>query len=184
MSGELLVGPNEMARTIRRLAHEILEDNHGPDGLVLVGILTRGYPLAQRIAGAIEEFEKIRVPVGWLDIGLYRDDADRRQSRTPVRASAIPDGVEGRTVVLVDDVLYTGRSVRAALDGLLDFGRPATVRLAVLVDRGHREIPIRADFVGKNFPTAKSAHVEVALTEIDGHDRVALVASPDAQSVH
>jgi pyrimidine operon attenuation protein/uracil phosphoribosyltransferase len=172
MSGELLLGPGEIARTVRRLAHEIVENNHGTDGLVLVGLLSRGYPLAQRLARAIEEFEGVTVPVGALDIGLYRDDVTRRGSPPHLRPSQIPANIDGATVVLVDDVLFTGRSVRAALDALLDFGRPARVRLATLVDRGHRELPIRPDFVGKNIPTALVQKVRVRLQETDGEDAV------------
>ena len=172
MSGELLFGPEEMGRTIRRLAHEIIENNHGTDGLTLVGLLSRGYPLAVRLARAIEEFEGVRVPVGRLDIGLYRDDVTQRTTPALLRPSDIPGDIDGRTVVLVDDVLFTGRSIRAALDAIVDFGRPARVRLAVLVDRGHRELPIRPDFVGKNIPTALVQKVRVRLAELDGEDGV------------
>jgi pyrimidine operon attenuation protein / uracil phosphoribosyltransferase len=169
LNEDLLLGPDEFARTIRRLAHEILENNHGPEGLVIVGLLTRGYPIARRIADAIEQFEKVQVPVGGLDIALYRDDVSLR--RAPVRPSEVP-AVDGTTVVLVDDVLFTGRSVRAAMDALLDYGRPARVRLAVIVDRGHRELPIRPDFVGKNVPTSPTQAVHVRLKEVDGVDGV------------
>ena len=170
MSGESLLGPPEIARIIRRLAHEIVENNRGTEGLVLVGLLTRGYPLAQRLAAAIEDFEGARIPVGRLDIGLYRDDISHRHA--PVRPSDIPVPIDGATVVLVDEVLFTGRTIRAALDALMDFGRPARVRLAVLVDRGHRELPIRPDFVGKNIPTALYQSVRVRLMETDGDDGV------------
>ena len=172
MTGELLLGPDEIARTMRRLAHEIVENNHGTDGLVIVGLLTRGHPLALRLGGLIREFEGVEVPVGSLDIGLYRDDVSRRGQPTPLRPSSIPADIDGATVVLVDDVLFTGRSIRAALDALLDFGRPARVRLATLIDRGHRELPIRADFVGKNIPTALSEFVRVSLDETDGETSV------------
>lgn len=172
MSSEPFLGPSEIARSIRRLAHEIVENNRGTDGLVLIGVLTRGYPLAQRLAAAIEEFEGARVPVGRLDIGLYRDDVTQRPA--PLRPSAIPVDIDGKTVVLVDEVIFTGRTTRAALDAIVDFGRPARVRLAVLVDRGHRELPIRPDFVGKNIPTGLDQSVRVRLLEVDGEDAVYL----------
>jgi pyrimidine operon attenuation protein/uracil phosphoribosyltransferase len=172
MTGELLLGPDEIARTVRRLAHEIIENNRGAQDLVLIGLLSRGYPLARRLALAIKEFEGESVPVGSLDIGLYRDDVTHRLSPPSVRPSDIPRDIDGKTVVLVDDVLFTGRSIRAALDALLDFGRPARVRLATLVDRGHRELPIRPDFVGKNIPTALVQKVRVRLSETDGEDAV------------
>ena len=166
------LGPDEISRTLRRLGHEIVESNRGTDGLVLVGLLSRGYPLARRLALAIQEFEGVNVPVGGLDIGLYRDDVTRRSAPPPVRPSEIPVSIDGKTVVLVDDVLFTGRSIRAALDALQDYGRPARVRLAVLIDRGHRELPIRPDFVGKNIPTALIQKVQVRLLEVDGQDAV------------
>lgn len=172
MTGELLLGPDEVARTMRRLAHEIVENNHGTDGLIIVGLLTRGHPLALRLGRLVNEFEGVEVPVGSLDIGLYRDDVARRGQPTPLRPSSIPANIDGATVVLVDDVLFTGRSIRAALDALLDFGRPARVRLATLIDRGHRELPIRPDFVGKNIPTALVQEVRVLLKETDGEDAV------------
>jgi pyrimidine operon attenuation protein/uracil phosphoribosyltransferase len=171
LNAELLLGPDEIARTVRRLAHEIIENNHGAEGLVLIGILSRGYPLARRLAAAIEAFEGTAVPVGSLDAGLYRDDLGLRPTPPRLRPSDVPD-VDGRTVVLVDDVLFTGRSIRAALDAIVDFGRPARVRLAVLVDRGHRELPIRPDFVGKNIPTAFVQSVRVRLAEVDGEEGV------------
>ncbi len=169
---ERLLGPDELARTIRRLAHEIVENNAGADSLVLVGLLTRGAYLARRIAAVITEFEKKTVPVGQIDIGLYRDDLGRRGPPPSLRPSDIPVDIDGKTVVLVDDVLFTGRSIRAALDALVDYGRPARVRLAVMVDRGHRELPIRPDFVGKNIPTALVQTVNVHLKEVDGDDGV------------
>ncbi len=172
MSTEALLGREEVGRTLRRLAHEIIENNRGAENLVLVGLLSRGYPLAKRLAAAIEDFEHVAVPVGRLDIGLYRDDVTRRAAPPRIRPSEIPADIDGKTVVLVDDVLYTGRSIRAALDALLDFGRPARVRLAVLIDRGHRELPIRPDFVGKNIPTAAFQSVQVHVAEVDGDDGV------------
>lgn len=172
MTGDLLLGPDEIKRTVRRLAHEIVENNRGAEGLVLVGLLSRGYPIARRLAVAIAEFEGVQVPVGSLDIGPYRDDVNLRHSAPMLRPSNIPGDITGRTVVLVDDVLFTGRSVRAALDALNDFGRPARVRLCVLVDRGHRELPIRPDFVGKNIPTQLVQKVRVRLAETDGEEGV------------
>lgn len=172
MTGTPYLGPEEMTRTLRRLGHEIIENNRGAGGLVLVGLLSRGYPLAKRLAQVIEEFENVAVPVGSLDIGLYRDDVTRRDAPPRVRPSDIPASIDGATVVLVDDVLFTGRSIRAAMDALVDFGRPARVRLAVFIDRGHRELPIRPDFVGKNIPTALVQSVEVRLRELDGEDAV------------
>ena len=173
MTASPYLGPEELARTLRRLGHEIVENNRGTEDLVLIGLLSRGYPLAKRLAQVISEFEGTAVPVGSLDIGLYRDDVTRRDVAPPrVRPSDIPANIDGATVVLVDDVLFTGRSIRAAMDALVDFGRPARVRLAVLIDRGHRELPIRPDFVGKNIPTALVQSVEVRLQELDGEDAV------------
>lgn len=161
-------------RTLTRLAHEIVERNGGLDGLVLVGIQTRGVTLAQRLATTIEAFEGARPPVGALDITLHRDDLAARGLDTRPRPSALPD-IEGRNVIIVDDVLFTGRTTRAALDALNDYGRPRVVRLAVLVDRGHRELPIRADMVGKNIPTAQPDDVQVLLVEEDGRDAVVVI---------
>lgn len=174
----------ELARTIRRLAHEIVESNGGAANLFLIGLLTRGAPLAARLAAAIDAFEGTRPPVGRLDIGLYRDDLAQRDPPAPVRPSDIPRGLDGATVVLVDDVLYTGRTIRAALDAVMDFGRPARVRLAVLADRGHRELPIRPDFVGRNIPTAPSQAVEVRLAEVDGEDAIYLVEGDERHGEH
>lgn len=182
MSFERLLGPDEIARTVRRLAHEIIENNSGTANLVLVGLLSRGHPLALRLASAIEAFEGVRPPVGRLDIGLYRDDVSRRGVPPMLRPSDIPVNIDGTTVVLVDDVLFTGRSVRAAMDALLDFGRPAQIRLAVLVDRGHRELPIRPDFVGKNIPTALVQEVNVRLAEVDGEDGVYVIGQEAAHA--
>jgi pyrimidine operon attenuation protein/uracil phosphoribosyltransferase len=180
MSGEALLGPQEIARVVRRLGHEIVENNRGTDNLVLVGLLTRGYPLARRLAAVIEEFEGASVPVGQLDVALYRDDVTRRLA--PVRPSDIPVSIDGATVVLVDEVLFTGRTVRAAMDALMDFGRPARIRLAVLVDRGHRELPIRPDFVGKNIPTSLYQSVKVKLQETDGEDGVYVLGEEAAHA--
>lgn len=161
-------------RSLRRISHEILERNaHSLDSLALVGVLTRGVPLARRINENLGRFEGLDVPVGSLDITLHRDDLSGDEPE--VRGSSIPFDITGMTVVLVDDVLYTGRTARAAMDALLELGRPAAVRLAILVDRGHRELPIRADFVGKNVPTARAQKVLVNLEETDGEDGVVVV---------
>lgn len=166
-----------LSRALTRMAHEIIEANRGVTGLALVGIRTRGVPLARRLQQAIERIEGQQVPVGVLDITLYRDDLTTIAQQPVVRSTQIPFSVDGKNIVLVDDVLYTGRTVRAALDALIDLGRPARIQLAVLIDRGHRELPIRADFVGKNVPTARAEMVQVRLTETDGEDRVVLVVS-------
>jgi pyrimidine operon attenuation protein / uracil phosphoribosyltransferase len=171
-----LLDAADVARAIRRIAHEILERNRGAADLVVVGIHTRGVPLAHRLAGALAEAEE-PVPVGELDIALYRDDLDRRPT-TRIGVTRMPEPLDERVVVLVDDVLYTGRTVRAALDALADLGRPRRVELAVLVDRGHRELPIRADYVGKNLPTAARERVMVHLQEIDGEDGVFVEVGP------
>jgi pyrimidine operon attenuation protein / uracil phosphoribosyltransferase len=164
-------------RSLRRISHEILERNASSlDDLALVGVLTRGVPLAHRIARNIEHFEGLEVPVGSLDITLHRDDRDPADEEPRVRESRVPFDVAGKTVVLVDDVLYTGRTARAAMDALLELGRPAAIRFAILMDRGHRELPIRADHVGKNVPTSRAETVRVRLVETDGEEGVVRVA--------
>jgi pyrimidine operon attenuation protein / uracil phosphoribosyltransferase len=166
--------PDGIDRSLRRISHEILERNASNlDGLALVGVLTRGVPLARRISENIRLFEGLEVPVGSLDITLHRDDLGGEEPE--LKGSRVPFEVAGRTVVLVDDVLYTGRTARAAMDALLELGRPAAIRLAILVDRGHRELPIRADHVGKNVPTARGERVLVNLAETDGEDGVIVV---------
>ncbi|WOF21524.1 bifunctional pyr operon transcriptional regulator/uracil phosphoribosyltransferase PyrR [Microbacterium betulae] len=174
MSTRTVLHDADIARALTRIAHEILEANKGPDGLVLLGIPTRGVTLARRLGELIERFGGRHVPVGSLDVTMYRDDLARHPTRSP-RPTEIPDdGIDGRTVVLVDDVLFSGRSIRAALDALNDIGRPAAVRLAILVDRGHRELPIRPDFVGKNLPSSRAERVNVHLAEVDGDERVSI----------
>ncbi len=170
----------EIRRAITRIAHEIVERNRGVDDLVLAGIHTRGVPLARRLAEKIQEFEGRTIPVGALDIGLYRDDLASR-SRPVVRSSQIPGDINGRNVVLVDDVIFTGRTVRAAMDALTDLGRPRLVQLAVLLDRGHRELPIRPDYVGKNVPTALREKVQVRLQEVDGCDEVVIILGEEGE---
>ncbi len=172
-----ILSKDGLNRSLRRISHEILERNATSlDDLALVGILTRGVPLARRIADNIQHFEGLEVPVGSLDITLHRDDREPGGEEPRVRGSHVPFDVAGRTVVLVDDVLYTGRTARAAMDALLELGRPGAIRLAVLVDRGHRELPIRADHVGKNVPTSREETVRVRLVETDGEDEVIRVA--------
>ena len=163
----------QIARACARIAHQILEANSGAEGLVLLGIPTRGVPLAHRLATVMDQVEGVRVPVGALDVTMYRDDL-RRQPTRAVGHTDLPVEVEDSTVVLVDDVLYSGRTVRAALDALGDLGRPRAVRLAVLVDRGHRELPIRADHIGSYIPTRSGEHVSVRLAELDGIDQVSI----------
>ncbi|WP_394280286.1 bifunctional pyr operon transcriptional regulator/uracil phosphoribosyltransferase PyrR [Microbacterium sp.] len=176
MTSRTVLHDADIARALTRISHEILESNKGPDGLVLLGIPTRGVTLAERIGALIATFTGVTVPVGSLDVTMYRDDLHRHPTRTP-RPTEIPaGGVDGKTVVLVDDVLFSGRSIRAALDALQDIGRPASVRLAILVDRGHRELPIRPDFVGKNLPSAREERVNVRLAEIDDADEVTIAS--------
>ncbi len=163
---------DDVRRALVRIAHEIVERNSGADALVLVGVPRPGPVLAKRITAHIESFEGVRVPTGALDIAMHRDDLDRHAHAPAVHPSDIPVDLNDRDVVLVDDVLYTGRSIRAAMDALNDYGRPRTIQLAVMVDRGHRELPIRADFVGKNVPTARDEVVAVRLQELDGTDEV------------
>lgn len=160
-----------MKRALTRITYEIIERNRGIDDLVLVGIKTRGIYIAQRIAERLKQLEGVEVPVGELDITLYRDD--KKSDEDPeIHSSDIPIAIDGKEVILIDDVLFTGRTIRAALDAIMDFGRPRRISLAVLVDRGHRELPIRADFVGKNIPTALSEQIIVEMEESDGSDRI------------
>jgi len=175
----VVIDADRMGRTLTRIAHEILERNRGVEEIALVGIRTRGVPIARRLAQAIKEINGHEVPTGALDITLYRDDLMRHPvgPQPVVRRTEIPFSIDGKRILLVDDVLYTGRTIRAALDALIDFGRPQSIQLVVLVDRGHRELPIKADYVGKNLPTAASESVQVHLTEIDGRDEVEVQAS-------
>ena len=172
-----LLNAQDVGRTVARIAHQIIEktalDDETSPQVVLLGIPSGGVPLAQRIAEAVEEFSGVAIPVGSLDVTLYRDDLRNRPHRA-LRPTNIPVDIDGAVVILVDDVLYSGRTIRAALDSLRDIGRPAAIQLAVLVDRGHRELPIRADYVGKNIPTSKDEDVTVSLTPLDAEDRVAL----------
>jgi pyrimidine operon attenuation protein/uracil phosphoribosyltransferase len=163
-------------RALRRIAHEIIEKNKGTEGILLIGIRRRGVPLAERLQRHIKEIEGVEVPLGILDITLYRDDLSTRSDQPEVHRTEIPGGVQGRRVVLCDDVLYTGRTVRAAMDAIMDLGRPQRIQLAVLIDRGHRELPIRADYVGKNVPTSSREVIEVKFKETDGvEDKVLIV---------
>jgi len=174
MNSRRIMTSDEVRRATVRISHEIVEKQAGTDGLVLVGIQRRGVPLARRIADSIDENEGVRIPVGALDITFYRDDLSLVAQQPVVKGTDLPFDLNGSTVVLVDDVLYTGRTIRAAMDALVDFGRPRAIRLAVLVDRGHRELPIRADHVGKNVPTSREEVVKVRVTEIDDEDGVDL----------
>jgi pyrimidine operon attenuation protein / uracil phosphoribosyltransferase len=175
-----LMDPQEVTRALTRIAHEIIERNKGTDALALVGIHTRGVPIAERLAEMIERFEGVRPRTGKLDITLYRDDLTEIALQPIVRKTEVPFDVSGMRIVLCDDVLYTGRTARAALDALVDMGRPGVIQYAVLVDRGHRELPIRADYVGKNVPTSRSEVVKVRLEEVDGTDGVELLELVEA----
>jgi pyrimidine operon attenuation protein/uracil phosphoribosyltransferase len=172
--GRTVLDEHDISRALTRIAHEILERNKGAADLVLLGIPSRGVPLAERIAAKMASAEGVEVPVGSLDVTMYRDDLRMRPARTLLPTEIPPGGLDGKVVVLVDDVLFSGRTIRAALDAMTDVGRPRGVRLAVLVDRGHRELPIRADFVGKNLPTSLAEKVAVRLSEFDGHDGVTI----------
>ncbi|MCT1365597.1 MULTISPECIES: bifunctional pyr operon transcriptional regulator/uracil phosphoribosyltransferase PyrR [Microbacterium] len=174
MSVRTVLHQADISRALTRIAHEILESNRGADGLVLLGIPTRGVTLGHRLAALISEIAQVSVPVGSLDVTLFRDDLAKHPTRSPQPTEIPPGGIDGKTVVLVDDVLFSGRSIRAALDALQSIGRPAVVRLAILIDRGHRELPIRPDFVGKNIPSARTERVNVRLFENDGAEEVTI----------
>ena len=179
--GRTVLSTSDVSRALRRIAHEILEHNKGPDGLVLLGIPSRGVELAHRLVDLVREVEGAEVPVGSLDITMHRDDLRHQPTRAPMHTAIPAGGIDDKVVVLVDDVLYSGRTIRAALDALSDLGRPRAVRLAVLVDRGHRELPIRADHVGKNLPTSHSEKVQVRLAGFDGGDDVVRIAGGEAR---
>ena len=187
-SGKLLLDADALSRTLSRIAHEIIEADPSLDEVALVGIQTRGVPLAKRLARLIEERTGEAPPLGAVDITFYRDDVSVRGGEAPlapqpvVRETQFDFSLEGRTVILVDDVLYTGRTIRAAIDALFDYGRQARVQLAVLVDRGHRELPIRPDYVGKNLPTARAERIQVQLVEVDEIDSVLLISVPEEES--
>ena len=174
---------DDIRRTLARIAHEIIEQNKTMNHLILVGMRTRGVPLARRLAANIENFEKVKVPVGALDISLYRDDLSSIDPHPVVQRTSIPTNIDDKLIVLVDDVLFTGRSTRAAMDALIDLGRPRLIQLAVLIDRGHREMPIRPDYIGKNIPSSRHEEIKVQLLETDGIDEVAIVSQVTNNSI-
>ena len=176
MSKKILMTAEDIRRTLARIAHEIIEQNKTSENLVLVGMRTRGVPLAKRLATDIENFQGLKIPVGALDITPYRDDLASLNRQPLVKHTDIPANIDGKSIVLVDDVLYTGRSTRAAMDALIDLGRPQSIQLAVLIDRGHRELPIRADYVGKNMPSSKDEEIQVRLVETDSIDEVTIIS--------
>jgi pyrimidine operon attenuation protein/uracil phosphoribosyltransferase len=177
MREKIIMTPEDIKRSLTRIAHEIIEHNKAVRHLVLVGMRTRGVPLANRLAANLEVPDGFEIPIGALDISLYRDDLSSLERQPVIQHTDIPVNIDGKSVVLVDDVLYTGRSIRAAMDALIDLGRPRSIQLAVLVDRGHRELPIRADYVGKNIPTSRYEEIRVQLVETDGLDAVVIVKS-------
>jgi len=181
MPKKIVMTSEDIRRTLARIAHEIMERNKTTDDLILVGMHTRGVPLARRLAANIEHFEGSGVPVGALDISLYRDDLSSLNLRPIVQRTDIPVSIDDKSIVLVDDVLYTGRSTRAAMDALIDLGRPQSIQLAVLIDRGHRELPIRPDYIGKNIPSSRHEEIQVELVETDGVDEVAIISMPLAE---
>ena len=178
MAEKIIMTPDDIRRTLARIAHEIIERHKTVEHLILVGIHTRGVPLAYRLAGNIERLEGIKMPVGSLDISPYRDDrnANNHNSKMVINNTTIPVSIENKNIVLVDDVLYTGRSIRAAMDALVDLGRPQSIQLAVLIDRGHRELPIRADYIGKNVPSSRGEEIQVRMVETDSTDEVAILS--------
>ncbi len=177
MPKKIVMSSEDIKRTLARIAHEIIERSKAVDNLILVGMRTRGVPLAKRLAANIGHFEGLKTTVGALDINLYRDDLSSLTLRPVVHGTDIPVSIDGKSVILVDDVLYTGRSTRAAMDALIDLGRPQSIQLAVLIDRGHREMPIRADYVGKNMPSSRHEEIQVQLQETDGVDEVAIISA-------
>ena len=181
MSEKIIMTSEYIRRTLRRIAHEIIERNSSSDHLLLIGIHTRGVPLAKRLATHIESLKKFKPPVGALDISLHRDDLSALEVQPVVKQTDIPTSIGNKSIVLVDDVLYTGRSARAAIDAIIDFGRPQSIQLAVLIDRGHREMPLQADYVGKNIPSSRHEEIQVRLVETDGVDEVALINKSDSR---
>jgi len=181
MPKKVIMTEEAIKRTLARIAHEIIERNESVEDLLLVGVHTRGVPLARRLAVNIEGFSGVKIAVGTLDISLYRDDLSSLELKPLVKLTDIPADIDGKSIVLVDDVLYTGRSTRAAMDALIDLGRPRSIQLAVLIDRGHRELPIRADYVGKNIPSSRHEEIKVRLKETDGVDEVAITPAPPAK---
>ncbi len=183
MSKKIIMTPEDIRRTLARIAHETIERSKAIEHLILVGMRTRGVPLAKRLAANIEDFEGLKIPVGALDITPYRDDLTSLNRQPLVKHTDIPVNIDGKSIVLVDDVLYTGRSTRAAMDALIDLGRPQSIQLAVLVDRGHRELPIRADYVGKNIPSSRGEEIQVRLVETDGIDEVTIISVANNKSL-
>jgi pyrimidine operon attenuation protein/uracil phosphoribosyltransferase len=175
MVDKTVMTPQDIKRSLSRIAHQIIERNKTTEHLVLIGMRTRGVPLARRLAADMEDLEGLKIPVGALDISLYRDDLSSLDEQPSIQHTDIPVGIDDKSIVLVDDVLYTGRSIRAAMDALIDLGRPRSIQLAVLVDRGHRELPIRADYVGKNMPSSRHEEIKVQLIETDGIDGVFII---------
>jgi len=182
MPEKILLNSSDIERVLVRIAHEILEHNKGAQNIAFVGIKTRGVPLAQRLAKIIQSMEQVEIPVGSLDITLYRDDVGSLSFKHVVQQTYVPFDITNKQLILVDDVFYTGRSIRAALDALIDLGRPETIQLAVLIDRGHRELPIRADFVGKNIPTARNEEIKVFVSEVDAVDKVVVMKQEGGQN--
>ncbi len=183
MPEKIVMTAEDIRRTLTRIAHEIIERNKGTGDLILVGLRTRGVPIAKRLADIIEQYEKSKPNIGALDFSLYRDDLNGN-GKNQVQRTDIPSDINNKPIVLVDDVLHTGRSIRAAMDALIDLGRPRSIQLAILIDRGHREMPIRADYVGKNIPSARHENIQVRLAETDGRDEVAIISQPDNNAVN
>jgi pyrimidine operon attenuation protein/uracil phosphoribosyltransferase len=184
MPEKILLNSSDIERVLVRIAHEIVEHNKGAKNIAFVGIKTRGVPLAQRLAKIIQAMEQVEIPVGSLDITLYRDDVSSLSFKHVVQQTYVPFDITNKHVILVDDVFYTGRSIRAALDALIDLGRPETIQLAVLIDRGHRELPIRADFVGKNIPTARNEEIKVYVSEVDAVDKAVVMRQEVGKNEH
>ena len=176
MAEKVIMTPEDIRRTLARISHEIIEQNKVTEDLMLIGVHTRGVPLAKRISANIEDYLGRAIPVGALDISLYRDDLTSLNQQPTVQRTNVPVSIEGKSIVLVDDVLFTGRSTRAAMDALIDLGRPQSIQLAVLIDRGHRELPVRADYVGKNVPSSRHEEIKVRLKETDDRDEVAIIS--------